>query len=49
MVDLVGQFILEDLLFNYCLYQFSNIRAMLLALGLKCVNGPLYLLYFAII
>ena len=49
MVDLVGHIFLEDLLFNYCLYQFLNIRAMLLALGLKCVNHPLYLLYFTII
>lgn len=38
MVDLVGQFILESLLFNYCLSKFSNDRAMPLALGPKYVK-----------
>lgn len=44
VVDLVGHFILENLLFNYCLSKFSNGRAMPLALGPKYVKW--FLVYF---
>lgn len=49
MVDLVRRYILEDLLFIVTYISFQNIRAMLLAPGLKCVYGSLYLLCFATI